>query len=53
MRGLAADPAARDDLGARGRAYAEEHLERERTLERLERVLLGLRNQPNPLPFSP
>ena len=35
------DPALRQRLGASGRRYAEEHLAKERVLERLERAFLG------------
>jgi len=41
MRALHEDPALRAALGARGRAYAVEHLAREQLLPRLERAILG------------
>ena len=41
MRTLAAQPGLRQELGQRGRAYAEETFDRERELARLERALTG------------
>jgi colanic acid biosynthesis glycosyl transferase WcaI len=41
MRTLSANPGLGREFGARGRAYAEEHFDRERALARLEAALLA------------
>ena len=42
MRTLSANPGLLRELGARARAYAEEHFDRERSLAQLEAALVAL-----------